>query len=756
MRDPGRITLRRALRASVALPIVFAIGKLGVSNPQFTTFAVFGAFALLVFADFSGATRPRVRAYVSTTLVGLGLIAIGTALGTNTPAAVAYMVIATFVLTFVGILGGYFAAAGRPLILAIVLSVSIESSTSAGAYGARLGGWALAGGIATVAAVVLWPHHERMAFRRGAAHLARALADRVAARTTGTDDALAASGVDAAVEHLAELANDAQYRPAGPAVDDRALIGLHEQFRSLAIAAALVGKTTNPADAALADAALAVLRSTADTLESGDASALQSSITALNRTRAEHRAAIDTELRADIETPSVVGLLERITSNLELRIASFSAEVAGTDACIAVGSPLPDDPTEGAAVAYGREMRAARAHVQGVVRTHLPLRSVWCQNAIRAGVAIGLAVLVGRLGHVDHAFWVALGTLSVLRSNALGTERTAMNALVGTVLGFAVAGPFVEAVGGNTTLLWIAFPITVFLAAYTPTVVHFVVGQASFTLLVVVLFNLIDPVGWHVGLVRVQDIALGAAVSLIAVAVLWPRGARGGLRASVERQYSKSAAYLAAAVATALGASNADDASGTAAARATARASSIEAGEAWQQYLEEHGAKLDGLPTWADLIASGRRLQALAGHLLRLDPLPKPATPSAASTTAGHPPTGKSPTVAELQAALDHEAQGVIASCRRVAADLRTRTPIITDHRIDGVNAEATRARNTRIAALAASPAGRASAGPIVTLLWAGELLDRATVVLRRLTTTPPGSPEADPPVSSHSPPRGA
>ena len=82
-------------------------------------------------------------------------------------------------------------------------------------------------------------------------------------------------------------------------------------------------------------------------------------------------------------------------------------------------------------------------------------------------------------------------------------------------------------IAGDTTGLWIAFPVLAFLSAYTPAAVNFVVGQASFTVLVVVLFNLVVPEGWRTGLVRLQDIAVGAAISVVVGFVLWPRGAEG-------------------------------------------------------------------------------------------------------------------------------------------------------------------------------------------------------------------------------------
>src|SRR5262249_26770158 len=66
--------------------------------------------------------------------------------------------------------------------------------------------------------------------------------------------------------------------------------------------------------------------------------------------------------------------------------------------------------------------------------THLTVRSVWLRNSLRGAAALAVAVAVARMTGVSHAFWVALGTLSVLRSNALGTGATALRAVAGTVV----------------------------------------------------------------------------------------------------------------------------------------------------------------------------------------------------------------------------------------------------------------------------------------------------------------------------------
>jgi hypothetical protein len=131
--------------------------------------------------------------------------------------------------------------------------------------------------------------------------------------------------------------------------------------------------------------------------------------------------------------------------------------------------------------------------VAATLRTHLLPTSVWFRNSLRAALALGLAVLLTRITRVEHSFWVVLGTLSVLRSNALGAGRTALLAIGGTVVGFVIAAVLTLAIGTSAVALWVTLPIVAFLAAYVPTAVSFLVGQAAFTLFVVVLFNLLQP-----------------------------------------------------------------------------------------------------------------------------------------------------------------------------------------------------------------------------------------------------------------------
>jgi hypothetical protein len=143
---------------------------------------------------------------------------------------------------------------------------------------------------------------------------------------------------------------------------------------------------------------------------------------------------------------------------------------------------------------------------------------------------------------------VTFGTLSVLRSNALNTGQFVLRGVLGTAIGFVVGSALVALIGTNTAVLWFLLPLVVLFAGIAPAVISFTAGQAAFTLTLLILFNLIQPAGWHLGLVRVEDVALGCAVSLGVGLLFWPRGAGAALRRALAEAYSDAVHYLHTAV----------------------------------------------------------------------------------------------------------------------------------------------------------------------------------------------------------------
>jgi uncharacterized membrane protein YccC len=590
-------------------PALFAIAGFGFDNLAVALFATFGSFSLLVFADLGGPHRRRFGGFLVLTAVGAGLVALGTFLSEWVVAAVVGMAVVGFAVNLVGVFGGYYAVSGVAMTLAFVLAESVGPT---GTMGERVLGWAVGGLTAAIAAAVLWPVEERRSIATAMAEAAHRLAQllRTLAPATGAGSA----GVADATRDAAEAMQAARhrfrtspFRPAGPSVHDRAVVYAIDELPWLLDQARVVA------------AHVPVGRADADLL-AASADALDDSAAALEARRAPDRSALVAAREVHLDAV-VAGVdhhggpagdrstLQRLDTAFGPRLLSFGALSFADHVAIATGhhDTTGTFATTTAAVARGDQ------EVRGAARTlafHLHPASARFRSALRVGLALGIAIAVALVGGVEHAFWVALGTLSVLRGSALATGYTVIQSIAGTVAGFVLAAGVVSITDADW-FLWIVLPIAVFLAAYTPTAVHFVVGQASFTIFVVVLFNLIEPQGWRVGLVRVQDVAIGVLVSLVVSIVLWPRGASAQLRSAAAAGQAAGARFAADALEAWLGRPTDVER-----ARLAALAAARRADEAFGGYLEDRGRRRIALADAVQLVHTGLVVR-LAGEALK-------------------------------------------------------------------------------------------------------------------------------------------
>src|SRR5260370_35461837 len=166
------------------------------------------------------------------------------------------------------------------------------------------------------------------------------------------------------------------------------------------------------------------------------------------------------------------------------------------------------------------------------------------KGSLCVATGLALAVWVARAFDFSHSFWIVLGTIQVLLSNAVGPGRTVLLAVAGNAIGVVIGGLFAVVAGNDPALMWAAFPIVVFGAAYAATTIGFMLSQAAFTINLIVVFNLISPAGWQIGLVRIEDLLVGALISLVVGLLLWPQGARRELARGLGSSYRGVVAYL--------------------------------------------------------------------------------------------------------------------------------------------------------------------------------------------------------------------
>lgn len=597
LHDPDRTILHRALRVALVTPLVFALGMLVLRDGQFALVACFGSFAALAMADFTGPRASRLRAYLALGVLGLVLVALGTLLSQALWPAVIAMLAVGFFFQFLMVMGGQFALGNNAVILAFVVAVMVPADPSA--VPSRLAGWAVALVASALAATFMWPRHERRDLHQAVAAATRALADAVSAVAQGTDPAPALTATDAAIARLRDVQAALGFRPPGPPEHQRALLGFIDGLVQAArFARALPAHPVGSDNVALARALALALHAVADVAEAcaveGPMPALDiAALVAARHVHHEHvtQAARNGLARGDAGTDVVAGLRDAFV----FRVLSYLALTIAVDASVMAGRPVKvaDDfvVVEPAAPSTVVERWPA------ALLPHLSLRAVWMRNCLRAGVALALAVAAAKASDIQHAFWVVLATLSVLRGNATTTGSTIVSALAGASAGMLLATLAMLVVGGHPLAMWLVLPLLVFLAGYAPAAISFGAGQAMFALLVVVLFNLIVPEGWEVGVVRVEAVGLGAIVALVASLIMWPRGAATALRAEVALHVRAASSFVRAALGEMIGRSGA----GVGAARELALAARQRADAAMAAFLGERGEKALPLATWVTL-----------------------------------------------------------------------------------------------------------------------------------------------------------
>jgi uncharacterized membrane protein YccC len=597
-----------------------AFAAVVMRKPQVTTFVAFGCFALLVLADFAGRRLPRAAAYLGTTLIGAVLLSFGTLASFSPWVAAPAMLVIGFVVSFAGVFGGYLAAAQSALLLVFVLAVAVPAPPAA--VPSRLLGWGIAGAVSAVASVVLWPGFERSTLRRQAATACHALAMLLRAsriRPAPSDLTPVRQAAETTVQAVLHTYAATPHRPAGPARRDRAFVALLSELeRLLVYSGRYAGQSLSAQHPCLREGDVLAARVAQTLAASGDAltGGPPPNLVGLQAARLAHRGALDrwaaSELREGRQPEDV---LAGFQADNPLRVVTLLVLALGADALIAAGHPPPPElrpllaiPNEPGAVGTLRR-------IGETVRIHLHPRSSVLQNSLRVAVGLALAVLLGRGLQVPHAFWVVLGTLSALRSSALATGHTTIQVLLGTVIGVAIGAPCIVLVGNDTIVLWALYPVALFFAASATTIIGLVAGQAAFTLVIIILFNLLVPSGWTVGLVRLEDVALGVGISVVVGLLLWPRGLRAQLRLALADLYHAVADELVAALNQILGLGSADTV--TRAQGLAVRAAERE-GEAFDQYVRERGSRHLAPQIAGSLGAAGRYVMVAADVLRAL------------------------------------------------------------------------------------------------------------------------------------------
>jgi uncharacterized membrane protein YccC len=637
-KDPDLLVSKRSLRAAVIMPSVFALTHFIFSNPQVALFGAFGSFALLLLVEFTGRPRTRITCYGGLYVVGACFVVLGTVVSTHKVLAVVTMGIVGFGVLFAGIVAPQAATATTAALLTFVLPVAVAQPVSA--IGPRLIGWTIAAAFCISACMFLWPPPWHDNLRRRLAAAISAVARLADARSRGDEDAQAYADVADGLRQLQQQFSATPYPPTGAASGAVALSKLVGRVEWVAGNSAMIGDehwSTEPIPArAVTEQVAETLHKSAALICDGEGHPVNdpARIEALQQATRELDQLMTAALEADVTSltesenalapdagpggepvgdESIAGTLDpgfhaRALGFATEMVADATLEAAGAEAAVIDRRMGMADESVSQAFAYR-------------LVSHLSFRSIWFRNALRGAVGLALAVGVVEVTNVQHGFWVVLGTMSVLRSSALGTGATALRAVGGTAVGFIVGSVIMIGLADHSVFLWVVLPVVVLLSGLAPSMISFAAGQAAFTLVVVILFNIIQPIGWKVGLTRIEDVAIGCGVSIVVGFLFWPRGATAALGRALSTAFAASSAYLADAVERLTVTRRHVD---TEASQQESHRAYVLCDDAFRQFFAERGAKVVSVETVSRLFTGSNRLR-LAAFTLATLPVRPPA-----------------------------------------------------------------------------------------------------------------------------------
>ncbi|OEU67734.1 MAG: hypothetical protein BA863_04660 [Desulfovibrio sp. S3730MH75] len=161
-------------------------------------------------------------------------------------------------------------------------------------------------------------------------------------------------------------------------------------------------------------------------------------------------------------------------------------------------------------------------------RKEFRLDSAPFRHAVRAAIAITVAVVASTFLDLRHAVWLPISVIVIMRPSVGGTLRLGWRRLWGTVLGASLGIAILFFDPGNPVLIGLivlSFFLMILIRVYSYTAF-----SCFLTAAVILLLGLIFVDGWQFGLERILDTVLGIGIGVAASFGVWPNMARKNLR----------------------------------------------------------------------------------------------------------------------------------------------------------------------------------------------------------------------------------
>jgi uncharacterized membrane protein YccC len=552
----------RGLRAAVALCAPVVLGDLaGIPDMGWAALGGFEA----ILADQGGPYRSRMASLATLSLGGAAGLTLGSLAGTHVEWALPVTVLFCFVWSYLAVLGQPFNTAGLLVQVIFICGVGAPAATPHEALNHGL--LLLAGGAwASLLSLLLWPLDAYRPARYAVSSCYTELASFLGsiAELAGRDRQRPA------LWH--RLAKHHQYR-VRRAVEQgwQAVAAIRAEFRTesaqghhlvvlLEHADLLIARTVALAEHLEAPAADSSACDTSGLASLADLRAAEEFIAAFLIRRGQNAASAQSERLKMQRLPGrLQGCEDDTSAGTRFLLAQVTQAASVLDSSIESATVL----RLGQRPAFRRELAAPasvgqfayvyarladlRSHwhpdrVLDQLRANFHRRSLLLRHAARVAFVCGLDVVLIFLFHIDHGYWLLMTSLIVLQPHVSGTMRRGLERIGGTVAGGMLAAVLAATLHSQLATAAALFVLALFSLAVLP------VSYAAFAFFLTPAFVLawLPYSGdWQLALVRILNTIVGAAISLLAMALLFPSWERERAPALLRASLSADRRYLA-------------------------------------------------------------------------------------------------------------------------------------------------------------------------------------------------------------------
>ena len=510
---PLYVVVRNTAAVVLPLAVGMATGYPGVG-------LAIGVGALdTMFSDQPGPYRQRVvQLLLAALAAGLASL-VGFILGGD----LVPLLIATLACGFLGgllvVFGTDIARVGMTSMILLVVTAATPTSPTHAALNALL---IFAGGLLlTLFSIAAWPLQRYGPERHALATVYRGLAATAAQQSSDDTDVPVLTDAMTTLQQTLLGRHHAQ----GRAMEAFAvLLELAERIRLelVAMSDAHVAPTIH---AMFRDDAARVLTAIAHALQNGEAP--EQAERALQTLQASERALLDGREHGD---------------SLSTHIHALSGQLAAAVRNANWAGSRGEQRAESAEVELPIALRGSSAFA--TLRANISLQSVAFRHALRCAVCLTLALLISRLWHLPHGYWLPMTAAIVLRPDFAATFNFGLLRVVGTVLGLIVTTALLHFTPAEPWAHLALMAALCMVFRYTATA-HYGFAVAALTGTVVILLSFEGVHSSDAVVDRVINTALGSGMALLAY-VVWPTWERGRARSALAVMIDAYADYLRA------------------------------------------------------------------------------------------------------------------------------------------------------------------------------------------------------------------